>query len=197
MSRRLRHFSLVAGAAALFAAGCAQQQPAQEAAWIGQARDIGQMAPQNLLKVLTAELNKSGPEGAIAVCNEKAPAMAKAASEQTGWAIRRVSLKNRNPKGVPDAWERGVLEDFERRKAAGVSPAQLERAQAVQEGGQTVQRYMRALPTQDLCVQCHGPADSLKPEVKAKLAALYPNDRGTGFKVGDLRGAITLKRVAP
>jgi hypothetical protein len=31
--------------------------------------------------------------------------MAAAASQNTGWAIRRVSLKNRNPKAVPDAWE--------------------------------------------------------------------------------------------
>ena len=40
--------------------------------------------------------------------------MAKTASEQTGWAIRRVSLKNRNPKAVPDAWERETLEEFDR-----------------------------------------------------------------------------------
>ena len=46
--------------------------------------------------------------------------MAAAASQNTGWAIRRVSLKNRNPKAVPDAWEQAVLEDFDRRRAIAV-----------------------------------------------------------------------------
>ena len=39
--------------------------------------------------------------------------MAKAASEQSGWTIKRVSLRNRNPKAVPDAWERAALEEFD------------------------------------------------------------------------------------
>lgn len=54
--------------------------------------------------------------------------MAKAASEQTGWMVKRVSLQNRNPKAVPDAWERAVLEDFDKRAAAGESPTTLEKA---------------------------------------------------------------------
>ena len=63
----------------------------------------------------------------MVVCREKAPEMAKAASEKTGWKIRRVSLKNCNPKAVPDAWEQAALEDFDRRAAAGESPAKLEK----------------------------------------------------------------------
>jgi hypothetical protein len=63
--------------------------------------------------------------------------------------------------------------------------------------GQPMQRYLRALPTVELCTQCHGPADKLSPAVTAQLKALYPDDRATGYKVGDIRGAMTLSRPAP
>ena len=143
---------------------------------------------------LNAAIEKGGPEGAIAVCRDEAPKLAKAASEQSGWSIRRVSLRPRNPKAVPDAWERAALEDFDRRAAAGESPATLEKAEVVVVGGQKLQRYLKALPTQPLCVACHGPAANLSPAVSAQLRALYPADQGVGYSVGDIRGAITLQR---
>ena len=90
--------------------------------------------PPKLLAMLVDEIAKGGPESAIAVCSEKAPQMAKAASEATGWSIRRVSLRNRNPSAVPDAWERAALEDFDRRAAAGEAPATLEKVELVTRG---------------------------------------------------------------
>jgi len=174
---------------------CAQLALAQDnSAWVADARKVATSVPPKLLKVLTDEIAKSGPEGAIEVCREKAPQMAKAASEETGWMIRRVSLKNRNPKAVPDAWERSVLEDFDKRAAAGESPATLEKAEVVSENGKSYQRYMKALPTQELCLSCHGTADNLSPAVTAKLKALYPEDRGVGYKLGEIRGAMTIKK---
>jgi hypothetical protein len=164
---------------------------------VGQARTVATSVPPKLLAVLQEEIARGGPESAIEVCKDKAPAMARAASEQTGWTIRRVSLRNRNPKAVPDAWERAALEEFDRRAAAKEPPAKLERAEVVMEDGKAVQRYMRALPTLELCTQCHGAADKLKPAVVAKLKALYPEDRATGFAIGDIRGAMTLRRPAP
>jgi hypothetical protein len=178
---------------------CAAAMPARaaEEAWVVEARGVSTAVPPKLLAVLQAEIAKSGPEGAIAVCQVQAPALARAASEQTGWAVKRVSLRNRNPKAVPDAWERAALEDFDRRAAAHEPAAKLERYEAVQEDGKTVWRYMRALPTGELCLACHGPVEQLSPAVKAKLAALYPEDRATGYRVGDIRGAMTLQKQAP
>jgi len=180
-------------AAALFAA--AAPSYAQDAGWIDEARKVAASVPPKLLAVLQAEIAKGGPEGAIEACRDKAPAMAKAASEETGWAIRRVSLKNRNPKAVPDAWERAALEDFDRRAAAGETAMTLEKAEVVSENGKQVRRYMRALPTQELCLNCHGPADKMKPAVIEKLKALYPDDKGTGYAVGQIRGAMTLRKA--
>jgi len=183
--------SLSAVAALLLAAPAAL---AQEVAWMGEARKVATSVPPKLVVVLTDEIARSGPEGAILVCRDKAPQLAKAASEESGWTVRRVSLKNRNPKAVPDAWERAVLEDFDRRAAAGESPATLEKAELVQDDGRSVRRYMRALPTQQLCLQCHGSAEQLKPAVLERLRTLYPDDKATGYAVGQIRGAMTIRQ---
>lgn len=167
---------------------------ADEAQLLDEARKVAGSIPPKLLEVLDDEIRKGGPENAIGVCREKAPQMAKAASEKTGWAIRRVSLKNRNPKAVPDAWEKGVLEEFDRRAAAGDKPTGLEKGELLTVDGQHVYRYMKALPTQDLCLQCHGTADRISPAVQAKLLEHYPNDKAVGYSAAEIRGAITIRK---
>ncbi|PLX75022.1 MAG: hypothetical protein C0607_09270 [Azoarcus sp.] len=167
---------------------------ADEAALLAEARGVASSIPPKLIAVLQGEIAKGGPEGAIGVCRDKAPQMAKAASEQTGWNIRRVSLRNRNPKAVPDAWERAALEAFDRRAAAGEAPATLEKGEVVVEGGVKSYRYMKALPTQALCLSCHGSDTDIDPAVRTKLQALYPDDQATGYAVGEIRGAMTIRR---
>ncbi|MDO8447335.1 MAG: DUF3365 domain-containing protein [Rhodoferax sp.] len=168
---------------------------AEDAPWLIEARKVASSVPPKLLQVLTEEIAKGGPESAIGVCREKAPQMAKAASEQTGWAIRRVSLRERNPKAVPDAWERATLEDFDRRAAAGEGPATLEKWEVVTEAERKEYRYMKALPVQQICLACHGAPESLKPEVITQLRTLYPGDKGVGYSIGQIRGAMTIRKA--
>lgn len=167
---------------------------ADEAPWVGEARKIASAMPPKLLGVLKEEIHNGGPESAISVCREKAPQMAKAASEQSGWNIRRVSLKNRNPKATPDAWENAVLEEFDRRAASGENPISLEKSEVVTEGDHKTQRYMKALPTQDLCLSCHGATEAMTAAVREQLSKHYPDDKATGYAAGQIRGAITLKK---
>ena len=168
---------------------------AAEEPWMADARAVATAVPPKLLQVLTDAIAKSSAADAVTVCQDIAPKMAKAASEQSGWQVRRVSLRNRNPKAVPDAWERETLEDFDRRASAGEAPASLERTTVQTVDGKPLQRYMRALPTQGLCLSCHGPADQLAPGVAERLKALYPDDRAVGYSLGQIRGAMTLKRA--
>jgi hypothetical protein len=169
---------------------------AQDAPWLLEARQVASQVPPKLLQVLTEAIAKDGPAAAMAVCRDKAPQMAKAASEQTGWNIKRVSLQNRNPKAVPDAWERAALEEFDRRAAAGESPATLEKSDTVTtDAGRTEYRYMKALPVQQLCLTCHGKADKLLPEVASQLHTLYPDDKAVGYALGQIRGAMTIRKL--
>jgi hypothetical protein len=53
-------------------------------------------------------------------------------------------------------------------------------------------RFMKAIPTGALCLQCHG--SNMSPEVSARLAELYPGDKATGYTEGDIRGAFVVTR---
>jgi hypothetical protein len=120
-----------------------------------------------------------------------APKMGKKIAEETGWKVRRVTLKVRNEaRAVPDEWEKAALEEFDRRAAAGESPAKLEKGEVV--GSEY--RYVKALPVQPLCLNCHGPDDQIQPSVKAVLKEHYPNDRATGYSEGQIRGALSVRK---
>ena len=56
--------------------------------------------------------------------------------------------------------------------------------------GQPRFQYMSAIPTQGMCLKCHG--TSIDPKVQAKLKELYPRDQATGFSEGELRGAFVV-----
>lgn len=166
----------------------------EEAKLLEEARLVAQSVPPKLLNVVQSEIKKGGVEQAIGACRDLAPKIAAEASEETGWAIRRVSMKNRNPKAVPDAWEKVVLAEFEQRLAAGEPPIALEKGMIVAEEGKQFYRYMKPLMTQKACTQCHGSEADIAPNAKARLQELYPQDAATGFKEGMMRGALTIKK---
>jgi len=182
--------TLLIAAAALIAPFVTTLAHADDAL-LGEARKVATTLPPKLLAALQEEISKSGPEGAIPVCRDMAPKMAGEISRQTGWKIKRVSLKARNDaRAIPDAWEKAALEDFDKRAAAGEPPAQLEKGEKIDNE----YRYVKALPVQPLCLSCHGPADQLSPAVKSALGQHYPNDRATDYSVGQIRGAISVRK---
>jgi cytochrome c553 len=145
---------------------------------------------------LKGELEKGmkaqGPVASIDICHRVAPQIADAHTQMSGWQVGRTSLKVRNPDNAPDAWEEAVLKEFEARKAAGEDPMKLIKAEVVAEEGRQFFRMMKAIPTAEVCTKCHG--TEIAEPVAAKLDELYPKDQARGFKVGDLRGAFTLKK---
>ena len=145
-----------------------------------------------LKQALGGAMKDGGPVNAIGVCNEKAPAIAASAAKASGWEVGRTSLKLRNPNNEPDAWEMKVLKQFEERKAAGENPDAIAFGEVVEMDGKKQFRFMKAIGTADVCLNCHGA--TVKPEVAAKLDGLYPDDKARGYSKGDIRGAFTLKK---
>jgi Protein of unknown function (DUF3365) len=185
--RRLR--SMIAAALVPLLAGTAAAQndvPERMEKSRQAASDFG----ARLLAALQKAMAEGGPVNAIGVCNTIAPEIAAEKSAAAQMSVGRTSLKLRQAKNAPDAWERRQLENFEARKAAGENPAAIEAGEFMEKDGKPVFRYMKAIPTGPLCLNCHGA--QLAPEVAAKLQALYPEDRATGFAQGDLRGAFTI-----
>ncbi|MCX7145836.1 MAG: DUF3365 domain-containing protein [Sulfuritalea sp.] len=178
-------------AAALITPFAAPLAYANDEALLGEARKVATTLPPRLIVALQEEITKSGPEGAIPVCKDMAPRMAGEISQQTGWKIKRVSLKARNDaRAIPDAWEKAALEDFDKRAAAGEAPAKLEKGERI--GNEY--RFVKALPVQPLCLSCHGPAEQLSPAIKAAIGQHYPNDKATGYSEGQIRGVISVRK---
>ncbi len=105
----------------------------------------------------------------------------------------RTSLKVRNTDlDTPDAWERQVLSAFEQRQAAGEDPQTMVQAEVVETENGKAFRFMKAIPTAEVCLACHGSA--INPEVAAAIDQHYPNDQARGYSLGDIRGAFSLSK---
>jgi len=179
---------LVGGSAAYVAFADDADVPALTAEAGGLVKDYA----QQLKAALGGAMESSGPLGALGVCHDAAPAIAKAISSRSGWSVARTSLKPRNAASAPDDYERKVMEDFEARIAKGEKAADLTSAEIIDDHGVEVFRFIKAIPTAAPCLTCHG--GDVKAEVKAKIAELYPNDQALGFKLDEMRGVFTLQK---
>jgi len=144
---------------------------------------------------LKGAMKAGGPLAAIAVCNTQAMPITARVSADKGMHLSRVSLKNRNPANAPNNWQAAVLEDFEKKRMAGNDITQLGWTETVDVNGVQEFRFMKAIPTGEGCLRCHG--SELAPDVSQILGQLYPQDLATGYKVGDIRGAFVVTRQIP
>jgi type IV secretory pathway TrbL component len=187
--------ALIALALPVLLAACANGPSAEEqAAMAADARKASGALIQKLGGELKAAINEKGPEGAISVCKERAPQIAADMSKQFNFDVKRVSPKNRNPAGVPDAWEAEAQAGLEKRLAAGEKPETLDTWQIVSTPGGKQFRYAKALPVQPVCLTCHGGPADIPEGVKARLATEYPLDKATGYAPGMVRGIVSIKR---
>ncbi|MBH0202364.1 MAG: DUF3365 domain-containing protein [Nitrospira sp.] len=134
----------------------------------------------------------------IKVCAELAPEIAGRLSRTHGWRVTRVGTRVRNPLlGMPDAWEQQVLSEFAERAGKGEAFPGMTRSELVTEPGGQYYRFMKAIAVQPQCLLCHGPSDQISDEIRTVLKNQYPFDAATGYKAGELRGAVSIKQLIP
>ena len=180
---------LVAEEAARQEAAPTAAREAAEAAALARAREAAAGLARELLARLGAELAEGGVVQAARVCSEVAPALA-AAHSKDGLAVRRVSVRPRNPAGRPDAWEAAELARLAALHAAGEQPGE---ASAVVDGESgPALRFLKPLRIAPACLRCHGDPGGFPPELAAALTERYPADEAVGYREGDLRGAISV-----
>lgn len=164
------------------------------ASQLAESRKLAQEFMQKLGGALKQQLEAGGPESAIGVCKQVAPALA-AEYSTDGRVVKRVSLKPRNQAlGTPDAWETQRLQSFERAVAEGKPVGEMESYSVTDHAGGRWFRYTKAIATQHMCLQCHGQPYQISEGVKARLAKEYPADLAVGYSVGAVRGAISIRR---
>jgi hypothetical protein len=161
---------------------------------LDESRKTAQEFMQKLGAALKQQLESGGAESAIGVCKQIAPALA-AEYSQNGRIVKRVSLKPRNKAlGTPDAWETRMLERAEQAQHNGEAIAGMEYSEVRDEADGRWFRYFKAIPTQHVCLQCHGQPYQIPDNVKARLAAEFPDDQATGYSAGSIRGAISIRQ---
>lgn len=160
-----------------------------------QAALLVQRFASTLQHELKTAMSEGGPANAVQVCRDVAPAIAGKLARESGWQVRRVSLRVRNPAlGMPDAWEQARLKAFASEMQAGASMP-LTHFEYVEEPAGRAARYMQAIPTKGMCLACHGAVEQQPAALRAALEQHYPHDQATGYRAGQLRGAFSLKRI--
>ena len=124
---------------------------------------------------LTAALDAGDPSAAIAVCKEKAPAVAVNVHETYGVRVGRTSHKLRNADNVAPEWADPYVKDMVEDPTYLVGPNG--------ELGALLPIKLRAE-----CGMCHGPAEEIDDSIMAAISEVYPDDEAVGFVEGDLRG---------
>ena len=136
---------------------------------------------------LKGAIQAGGLDHAVKICSTEAPEIANNLSSQTGWSIRRVSLRPRNKSNAtPDAFERKILNKFNHLQIKGEPSSSLEYSEIVDNKF----RYMKAQAVEGVCLGCHG--NSISSDVKKLINEYYPEDIATGYSLGEIRGAFSL-----
>ncbi|GAB1261414.1 Tll0287-like domain-containing protein [Aurantivibrio plasticivorans] len=156
-----------------------------ESELVGKAQALVRQFVGELKPTLKAALESQGPAAAIAVCAERAPAIAAKLSEESSWQIKRVSLKPRNPSAEPDRWQAEQLRVFD--IEAAKRPNQSLKLSSWRPG---YFRYLQAQRVEPLCLACHG--EVIAQSISEQLAQYYPADAATGYQLGQVRGAIAV-----
>ncbi len=154
---------------------------------VEEARTLVKSFGSSLKQALQEAVEDGGLANGIQACSTLAPEIAEQNSNDN-WTIGRTSLKLRNPDNAPTDWQKLQLLAMDKQPMVNGKPVEV--WQVSEARGQPEFQYMSAIPTQKLCLNCHG--KSVTPEVQARLKELYPEDEATGFSEGDMRGAFVV-----
>lgn len=131
---------------------------------------------------LMGTIQKKGTIEALEFCNVQAMPLTESMATKYNATIKRVSDKNRNPNNKANAEELTYIEHFKKVVASKNEPKPI-----VIEKGNKVQFYY-PIPTNAMCLQCHGKSNEIKPEVRTKIMKLYSKDLAVGYSENEVRG---------
>ena len=153
--------------------------------------EISTEAQQQLVSALQKAIEEKGVPGAIEFCNVQAFPILQEVGTKYGVTVRRASNKYRNPADKPTEEEKGILEAYEY-NAENELP--LDPSIQKFENGE-VYLYTKVIKIPNgMCLNCHGePGTDISAETQKALADLYPGDKATGHKIGDLRGMWSIR----
>jgi len=148
-----------------------------------------------LKATLANQIETNGLVSALNVCSDTAQVLTNKFGLQRGVFIQRVSFRNRNENNFPDDYEQSVLNSFQGMFENNKLDANTDLAELVDEGGFTYLRYMKPILIQPECLNCHGNLSSMQKEIRRQIRERYPKGKAYDYKPGDLRGAVSIKKL--
>lgn len=146
---------------------------------------------KQLITALNAALATGGPAAAVAFCHTQAIALTTAPrpDQPRVLAVKRTSLRLRNPANAPDAAERLALDHVAKLVAAGQPPPPV-LVQRIEASGAAMPewRVYRPIATKPECLVCHGDPAAQSPELRTALQTRYPADAASGYTADQWRG---------
>lgn len=180
--------------AALMLTACAPMPEQPAPADIQAARQAAVAFDQQLRREITARLERNEDPVAVYMSYaDHAPGWGREISNRFGLDFSRTALGVRNPANAPDAWESEQLAAFSFLMDSGLDPDTFENAEIVQEGEETVFRWIQPVRMMDTCLVCHG--ENIDPRIKLLLAQEYPLDEASGYAEGQIGGAFSVRKV--
>ena len=144
------------------------------------------------LQGLLLQSLQSGPDAAVRICADTAQRFTEAYARQYGIELRRAALRWRNPRNRADSLEAYWIERFQQWKQEGRT---LDTVVVLRYDG-----YVHVLKPivlgNPICLMCHGTAEEIPPAVAQLLQERYPEDRARNFRLGDVRGALSVRARA-
>lgn len=154
--------------------------PAELAPQVDKAKAAFGKLGSTLVGKLQGAMKAGGPGAAIDVCQSEAPEIARQIETELGFAVGRTSHKLRNPGNAAPYWAQDAVAKVQGGMAASHPGLVVDLGKSV--------GVLKPIGVMPICLNCHGAAKTLLPEVTAGLKKHYPADAATGFGPGDLRG---------
>lgn len=162
-------------------------------AWLKKGDSIVKITFDTLRNTLLKTIAAKGQAEAVKFCNVQALSItAMYASE--GIVVSRVSDKNRNPGNALQDMDKATWQQY---LDLAVKKDSLKPV-AITSNNQV--HYYKPILMQPMCLSCHGSTEKdIAKELQPIISSLYPADKATAYKAGQLRGMwhITFTRQTP
>ncbi len=154
-----------------------------------QGKEIVKATFTALSSQLKSAMKQGGVPYAVTFCNVTAMPITDSLAARYDVDIKRVSMRNRNTDNAPDALEESMISSLQKMMVAsyeGINMVVLDQDENPV--------YVQPIVLGDQCLQCHGKIGTdITADNYEIIQSLYPDDKATGYRSGDLRGIWRIK----